>query len=117
MAYMPAVLVAAGIAVLSLWENPQLPKEVAGRDGVLHGLMYCALALSLMAPVSKRWPSRALPYVYVWLASTAYGALMEVLQRYCTLTRTGAMDDIYANLTGALLGVLLIAVWRIKFTK
>ena len=32
MAFLPAVLVAAGIAILSLWENPQMPETVAVND-------------------------------------------------------------------------------------
>ena len=114
---MPAVLLTVGIAVISLWEAPQLPPPVMSLgDKVLHGLMYTVLAMAWMVPVAlfrpKRWPL----YVYVCLAVTAYGALMEVLQRYCTLTRSGEMADVYADLIGAILGVVIIALWRTLFT-
>ena len=47
--FMPAVLVTAGIALLSLWENPQLPPSIAADDKIVHGLMYMCLAVGDMA--------------------------------------------------------------------
>ena len=115
--YMPAVLLTVGIAVISLWEAPHLPPPVMSLgDKVLHGLMYTVLAMAWMVPVAHFRPNRWPLYVYVCLAVTAYGALMEVLQRYCTLTRSGEMADIYADLIGAILGVVIIALWRTLFT-
>ena len=111
--YMPAVLLTVGIAVISLWEAPHLPPPVMSLgDKVLHGLMYTVLAIAWMIPVSRRAPKRWSLYVYVCLAVTAYGALMEVLQRFCTLTRSGEMADVYADFFGALLGVAIIGLWR-----
>ena len=115
--YMPAVLLTVGIAIISLWEAPQLPPPVMSLgDKVLHGLMYTVLAVAWMIPVSRRWPKRWTQYVYVCLAVTAYGSLMEMLQRYCTLTRSGEMADVYADFIGALIGVGIIGLWRILFT-
>ena len=114
---MPAVLLTVGIAIISLWEAPQLPPPVMSLgDKVLHGLMYTVLAVAWMIPVSRRWPKRWTQYVYVCLAVTAYGSLMEMLQRYCTLTRSGEMADVYADFIGALIGVGIIGLWRILFT-
>ena len=106
---MPAVLVAAGIAVLSLVEKAHAPSMPMG-DKWSHGVAYCVLSLCLMLALvlngHKRW--------YWWLtniaACTAYGLLMEALQRYCTLTRSGEMADLLADFLGALLGVVLIAI-------
>lgn len=110
--FIPAILVAVVIAIASLWENPQMPKAIAISDLLIHGVMYCVLAATMMVPVSKRCPARTMPYVYVCVSAVAYGVLMEALQRFCTLTRTGCMDDVYANLAGAIIGVLIIAIWR-----
>jgi VanZ family protein len=35
---------------------------------------------------------------------------MEILQRFCTLTRSGEMADIYADALGALLGLLAVYI-------
>jgi len=52
MAYIPAVVLTVGIAVLSLWERPYLPPPVLSLgDKVLHGMMYTVLAAAWMMPV------------------------------------------------------------------
>lgn len=110
--YIPAVLVAVGIAILSLMENPYVPRSLSAQDKLLHGAMYMFLAVSWMAPVARSFPSRFMPYLWVWGGVVAYGALMEILQRYCTVTRSGEMADLYADMVGALAGIALIAIIR-----
>ena len=116
MAYMPAVLIAAGIAVLSLTEANHMP-SVQVNDKLAHGLMYTLLSIAMIVPASRFSRARVRPYLYVWVAATLYGGLIEVLQGLCTLTRTCSITDIYANLIGVTIGVLLIAVWRITSTR
>ena len=110
--YIPAVLLTVGIAIVSLWENPHLPPSLAMSDKFIHGVMYALLAITWIAPLAHRKPARVSPYIYVCLFVTMYGALIEILQRFCTLTRSGEMADLLADFIGALIGVLLIAVWR-----
>lgn len=110
LAFIPAVLVAAGIAVASLWEYPIVPNELMGSDKVLHGLMYALLSATLMGAFVFIRRARISMYVYVIIACTCYGALMEVLQRFCTFYRTGEMADIYADSLGAIIGALFIAL-------
>ena len=113
MAFLPAVLVAAGIAILSLWENPQMPETVAVNDKLAHALMYAVLTLALMAAfVSLRRTTFAV-YLSVWTLVTAYGALIEILQRFCTLSRSGEMADLYADALGALIGIACVFIYRI----
>ena len=110
--YIPAVLVTVGIAILSLMESNYVPRSLSAQDKLLHGAMYLFLAVSWMAPVAKMFPSRFMPCLWVWIGVVAYGALMEILQRYCTLTRSGEMADLYADMLGALIGVLLVLLIR-----
>ena len=110
--YIPAVLVTVGIAILSLMESNYVPRSLSAQDKLLHGAMYLFLAVSWMVPLAKRFPSRFMPYLWVWGGVVAYGALMEILQRYCTLTRSGEMADLYADMLGALIGVLLVLLIR-----
>jgi VanZ family protein len=86
-------------------------------DKVIHGIMYVFLAVAWMVPVSRKHPLSVLGYSSVCLAVTAFGGLMEILQRFCTLTRSGEMADLYADFLGALVGVLIIGIWRICTTS
>lgn len=113
MAFMPAVLVTAGIAVLSLMEQQHAPR-IAVNDKLVHGLMYMLLAITWLVPILKskisNHKSQIVRSTLVWLSVTFYGALMEALQRFCTLTRSGEMADLYADAIGALIGVLIVFV-------
>ena len=109
---MPAVLLTVGITVISLWENPQMPQTVSLSDKAMHGIMYCLLTITWMLPESRRCPSHWTPYLYVCLGVTFYGGLMEALQRFCTLTRSGEMADLLADFIGACVGVALVALYR-----
>ena len=127
---MPAVVLAAGIAVLSLWENPQVPHEWQIGDKLAHGLMYTVLAIAWMVPLVKgkspviqnevhrafapqNHQSLIIRSMWVCVAVTAYGALMELLQHYCTVTRSGDVMDILADLIGAFIGVTAVTLIKI----
>ena len=107
MSLVPAVLVTAGIAVLSLTESTHMP-AVALNDKVMHGVMYAVLAVAWLIPL-RAYP-RVRTYLYVCVGATLYGALMEALQRFCTMTRSGDMADLIADFIGALIGVALVAM-------
>ena len=107
MTYIPAVLVAVGVAFLSLAESTQMP-SVTVNDKLVHGLTYTLLAILWMIPVKRP--------VWVCLAVTAYGALLELLQHYCTLTRSGEWADVLADFVGALIGVLIVILCKRLFT-
>lgn len=109
MAFIPAVLVAAGIAVLSLTEASRMP-SVQVSDKLVHGVMYCALECALMGAFVYIRRTRVRCYLSTCVAATFYGALMEVLQRFCTLTRTGTMDDLFADFVGVVIGAALVAL-------
>lgn len=113
----PAVILTVGIAIVSLWENPVMPPMMSAKDKLIHGFMYFLLAELWMIPVRRRFPVRILPYIYVWASVVSYGALMEVLQRFCTLTRSGEIADMYANAIGALIGVAFVAVGQFTMPK
>ena len=117
MAFMPAVLVAAGIAVLSLWENPYMPEAMRTSDKILHAAVYTVFAVTLMAAFVSIRRTRLSYYVLTCACVTMYGALMEAMQRFCTLTRSGEMADLLADFIGAIVGVLIVALWRICTTS
>lgn len=122
MAFIPAVVLTVGIAVLSLWERPYLPPPVLSLgDKVLHGLMYTVLAAAWMMPVInaklKIKNSKLRIALWVVLGVTAYGALMEVLQRYCTMTRSGEIADVIADFVGAIVGVALVVLVHVLLRR
>ena len=116
MSYVPAVLVTAGIAVLSLTESTHMP-SVSVNDKLVHGVMYAVLAAAWLIPMMLRTRLRVRTYLYVCVGATLYGALMEALQRYCTLTRSGDMADLVADFVGAVIGVSIIAMLKIVNCK
>lgn len=77
---------------------------VSVSDKLMHGVMYLLLAVSWMIPVRRP--------VWVCVAVTLYGALLELLQYACTLTRSGEWMDILADFLGALIGVLLMILFQ-----
>lgn len=105
------MLVTAGIAFLSLSESTHVP-SVRLNDKLLHGLMYTALALAWLVPFIKSQilNLKSPIYAVVLFGTTAYGALLEILQHYCTRTRSGDLLDLLADFLGALLGVSIIAL-------
>ena len=113
MAFIPAVLVAAGIAVLSLTEASRMP-SVQVSDKLVHGVMYCALECALMGAFVYIRRTRVLCYLSTCVAATFYGALMEALQRFCTLTRSGSMGDLLADGAGALIGAAVVALFVVS---
>ena len=120
MAYVPAVLVTAGIAVLSLIEQEHAPR-VGANDKLAHAVSYAVLGFCWMIPFKARitqTKSLILQSLCVVLACTAYGLLIEALQRFCTLTRSGEMADLMADFIGAVAGVLVwMLYWFISKSK
>ena len=114
---MPAVVVAVAIALLSLWEHPTLPPLVLRwSDKTWHTLMYVVQAVALLLPVAALGGAKQkgiwVRYVWAWVLTVGYGGLMEVLQATCTRTRTGDWMDLVADIIGASIGLILVAIYR-----
>lgn len=109
--FLPAVLFTAAVAYLSLTESAQAP-SVALSDKVIHACIYLVLAIAWFLPIVKHSPFALRLSPYVVLGVTAYGAFLELLQHFCTLTRSGEWLDLLADFVGALIGVVL--VWFIQ---
>lgn len=109
--YLPAVVLAAMIAVLSLQENPFLPDVMqTWSDKPLHALAYAGLAFCGMAGLYMDGRQLFRHYVWTWTASVAYGGLMEVLQATCTETRAADWLDVWADMAGAGAGIAALYV-------
>ena len=113
MIFLPAVLVTAGIAILSLTESTQMP-SASVNDKLIHGLMYAVLAVAWLLPLVKLSPFtfHFSPYLVVLFGATAFGGLLELLQHYCTLTRSGDTLDLLADFVGATIGIAFVVLWK-----
>ena len=115
--YVPAAVVAVAIALLSLWEHPTLPPLVLRwSDKTWHTLMYVVQAVALLLPVAALGGAKQKGlwkrYAGAWMLTVGYGGLMEVLQATCTRTRTGDWMDLVADIIGASIGLILVAIYR-----
>ena len=95
----------------------QCGRGVRVSDKLAHGVLYAVLAISMMAGVRRDARMRVRTYLYVCALATSYGALMEILQRYCTLTRSGEMADLYADAIGALIGIILFGIFEVTRSR
>lgn len=110
-------MVAVAIALLSLWEHPTLPPLVLHwSDKTWHTLMYVVQAVALLLPVAALGGAKLKGlwkrYAGAWVLTVGYGGLMEVLQATCTRTRTGDWIDFVADIIGASVGLVLVAIYR-----
>jgi VanZ family protein len=112
-AYVPAVILAAGIAMVSLWENPHAPLVQEVSDKVLHGAMYMLLSVSLAGALFYNHHAWWRTAAWVCFGVTLYGGILELLQATCTQTRSGEWMDVLADGAGAVLGFVL--VWVISY--
>lgn len=108
-AFLPAVLFTAAVACLSLTESTHMP-SVSLNDKLLHGAMYALLAVTWALPLRKLSTFNFHLSTYIICGVTAYGAFLELLQHFCTLTRSGEWLDLLADFVGALIGVIIIAI-------
>lgn len=117
MAYIPAAVLAVGIAVVSLIENPHIPSDIRLSDKAMHALMYALLALSLAAALFRNRHAAWRTALLSILGTTLYGALLELLQATCTRTRSGEWLDVLADLIGALAGFIVVWIVTLCFHR
>jgi VanZ family protein len=96
------------IALLSLLPSYDIPdiRLFPGADKLVHMCMY--LGLSVLACWSYDISHHRMKFMYLLLAGVfMYGVLMEILQRTMHNGRSFDFKDMIANLTGAILGLLI----------
>ena len=96
------------VALLSLLPSYDLPdiQLFPGADKLVHICMY--LGLSFLACWSFEISRDRMKPLYMMLAGVfMYGVLMEILQRTMHNGRSFDFKDMLANLTGAVIGILI----------
>lgn len=107
-AYLPALIVAVGIAVVSLIEQPDRMMVIRASDKVLHGVLYAVWTVTLIAGAIYDGYRRWTAYASVLGIVALYGGLIEVLQACCTQTRSGDWVDWVADIMGAIAGLIVV---------
>ena len=103
MKYLPAVCITVGIAIMSLTESSYMP-SVSLNDKLMHAILYACLAASWWLAIKRP--------VWILVGVTLYGALLELLQHYCTLTRSGEWLDLLADFVGTTITIILAILWQ-----
>ena len=103
MNYIPAVCITVGIAIMSLTESSYMP-SVSLNDKLMHALLYAVLAAAWWLAIKRP--------VWIIVGVTLYGALLELCQHYCTLTRSGEWLDLLADFVGALIGTMIVFIFE-----
>lgn len=98
------------IALLSLMPGNELPQIplFAGADKLVHAVMYAGLAVLLIRPLLQL--KFVYPYWFAVAISLAIGGVIEIVQGSLATGRSGSWFDFWANLGGALLGILFFRV-------
>ena len=98
------------IALLSLMPGNELPRIplFAGADKLVHAVMYAGFAVLLIRPLLQI--KFVYPYLLAVVMSLVIGGVIEIIQESLASGRSGSWFDFWANLGGALLGILFFRV-------
>ena len=103
MNYLPGVCATVVIAIMSLTESSYMP-SVSLNDKLMHAVLYAFLAAAWWLAIKRP--------VWIVIGATLYGALLELLQHYCTRTRSGEWLDLLADFLGATIAIIFAILWQ-----
>jgi VanZ family protein len=105
-----SILVALLIMYLSLTSSHTFDKvsvfKIAYFDKIVHFCMYFGLMSVILIENRKNIKTRGHLFL-IALIALLYGILMEFLQSILTITRSGSVYDVIANIAGILVSALL----------
>ena len=103
------------IFVVSAQSDPPMPQGVS--DKSLHGIAYFGLAIVAFRAIAGGLPARVSLRLGVaaLLITIGYGATDEVHQMFVA-GRTADLFDLFADATGAAVGLIACAAWGILGT-
>lgn len=87
--------------------KPSPPEQVfAHSDKAGH------LVSLMLLGISARLAMYRIPWYLLWATLMAFSFLLEYLQGTLRPLRTFSMNDSYANITGVVIAMLVMALWR-----
>jgi VanZ family protein len=112
----PVIIVMAVIFYVSSMNEAPLPEDVSDKSA--HVLGYTTLGLTVVRAVAGGLP-RPITWQAALLAiviTVAYGVTDELHQAFVA-GRTAALDDLYADMLGAMLATIACWAWGIISTR
>lgn len=110
-----AVIWSILIAVLCLTSFSDLPSvNLENTDKYVHftfHLVFTELWILYLISKIENW-SLGKIYGIVFLASLIYGSLIEIAQALFTVTRKADILDVCANVTGSIIAVIIIMIYK-----
>ena len=109
--FLPATIWLLVILFLSGYPGDKVPKiSVWQFDKLVHSIMYAALTFFLLLAFTSQYklPHKRYSLVIQLVCfAVFYGGLMEILQQYIFINRSGSWLDFIANTFGAFLGIFI----------
>lgn len=104
-----AISITLIIAFLSLIKLNEVPVvQISHIDKLEHAFAYALLTLSWLLTFKKAFFNKNLKHV-IALGCVFYGIVIEVLQTTLTTYRTGSLLDIFANMFGVIVAMLIFS--------
>lgn len=108
--YKYSILIAACIVYLSLMKPPSIESsllKIENIDKVIHAIMYACLSLTLALESNTK--NNHLKLLPVFIISTIFGGVIEILQSYFP-PRTASWGDFIADATGSVLPLVILLI-------
>lgn len=109
--FFPAILWLIVIAIISGFPGNQVPKiPIWQFDKLVHSIVYAVLSITLIIAFYKDYtipPKKIITLLLIIFFGIFYGGVMEILQHYIFINRSGNWYDFIANTFGTILGVIL----------
>ncbi|WP_366186560.1 VanZ family protein [Flavobacterium ovatum] len=98
------------LCLIRLDGAPQV--EVVNFDKYIHGVFHFIFTMLwfLFFKLHFKKENKFKPFVVSFLLSVSFGVLIEVLQQWCTQSRTGDLLDVLANMFGATVAIGLFYI-------
>lgn len=113
-----AVLYSTVLLIVSLIKINTGTPPVENSDKIVHFVAHFLLTILWFLTFTYRFntkKNKALLQAFVF--SLCFGIIVEVLQDYLTTTRQADINDIFANISGAILGLVTIVLLYKKQIK
>lgn len=119
-AYWKTLLCAVGVAFLSVASFSAFAVPAVAcfpqADKLVHASMYAVLAVAAFADCRPQGLSRG-AWAFLLLLPLVYGGVLELLQEFCTVARTGDWFDLLADVVGGWLALACCALINRKSKK
>lgn len=112
--YKYSILIAACIVYLSLMKPPSIDSpllKIENIDKVIHAIMYAFL--SLVMAFESNTKNNHLKLLTVFIISTTFGGVIEILQSYFP-PRTASWGDFIADAIGSVLPLVILLIVYLK---